>query len=160
MYPKNKLDSNYKLIKAVKTINGNTPSPTPTPTPTPQVFTGFDVFITNDGHDLVINYTAQELAENIVKCAKHHGNVILITGTGGSSTFCEIHVNDQMEQVGIAFSGINGEIINCNYNWGTQITSALVQVSGTPILSEEVKITEEMQEYFNYILTNLGINRK
>lgn len=130
-----------------------------TPTPTPEVFTGFDVFITVGSHDFVINYTAQELAENIVKCAKCHGNVILITENGGSSTFCEINVNDQIEQLGIAFSGMNGEIMGCAYNWGTQITNAFVQVSGTPILNEDVQITEEMQEYFDYILTNLGINR-
>lgn len=132
---------------------------TPTPTPTPEVFTGFDVFITVEGHDFIINYTAQELAENIIKCAKYHGNVMLYTVSGGCSTFCEIHVNDQMEQVGIAFSSMNGEIIDCNYNWGTQISMALVQLSENVILDEEVQITAEMQEYFNYILTNLGINR-
>lgn len=119
--------------------------------------TGFDVFITNDGNDFVINYTAQELAENIVKGAKYHANAIIYAGQVGSFTYYEIQINDQLGQLLVRLNSANNDFIACGYDWNNQTARVGVNLSGSVILDEDVQITAEMQEYFNYVLTNLGI---
>lgn len=59
----------------------------------------------------------------------------------------------------IAFKTMDEVSIMCGYHWIEQTSRVGVQAEETIILDEDVQITAEMQEYFDYVLTNLGINR-